>query len=82
MSDHTKFDYLLNAMERAGQSHNPHIEGYGDKRRALFAHVRAMEAAVKAAQEVQERHSCGEINGPWATLRQALAEVQSHSLTL
>jgi hypothetical protein len=80
MSDHTKFDYLLNAMERAGQSHNPHMEGYGDKRRALFAHVRAMEAAVKAAKAALHafsndnpllRHDCE------TALRQALAEIGS-----
>ena len=42
--ERTQFDYLLNAMERAGQSHNPHREGYGDKRKALFAYVRGLEA--------------------------------------
>ena len=39
----TEFDYLLNAMRHAGQEVNPAQAGYGDKRRALFAHVRAME---------------------------------------
>ena len=39
----TKFDYLLNAMQHAGQEENPAHAGYGDKRRALFEHVRALE---------------------------------------
>jgi hypothetical protein len=47
-SERTQFDYLLNAMERAGQAHNPHMEGYGDKRRALFAYVRDLEARAAA----------------------------------
>jgi hypothetical protein len=39
----TKFDYLLNAMHHAGLEANPANAGYGDKRRALFEHVRALE---------------------------------------
>lgn len=44
----TQFDYLLNSMELAGLAHNPHMEGYGDKRKALFAYVRDLEARVSA----------------------------------
>jgi hypothetical protein len=47
----TKFDYRLNAVEDAGRHPNPAALGYGEKRQALYAHVRAMEAVVKAADE-------------------------------
>jgi len=39
----TQFDYLLNAMHHAGRAENPAQAGYGDKRRALILHVRALE---------------------------------------
>ena len=39
----TQFDYLLNAMEIAGQADKPAEHRYGDKRRALFTHVRTLE---------------------------------------
>jgi hypothetical protein len=40
----TQFDYLLNAFEQASQSDKPAEHGYGEKRRALFAYVRELEA--------------------------------------
>lgn len=40
----TTFDYLLNAFEQASQSGKPVENGYGDKRKALLAHVRSLEA--------------------------------------
>lgn len=40
----TTFDYLLNAFEQASQSDKPAENGYGEKRKALFAHVRSLEA--------------------------------------
>lgn len=49
MGEHrTQFDYLLNALELAAQAHNPHMEGYGDKRRALYAYVRELERKAAA----------------------------------
>jgi hypothetical protein len=44
VDDLTQFDYLLNAMERAGQEKAPAEHGYAEKRLALFAYVRALEA--------------------------------------
>lgn len=43
----TQFCYLLNAFEAASQSERPAENGYGRKRQALFAHVRALEAAAE-----------------------------------
>lgn len=40
----TQFDYLLNAMEAAAQHENPAEHGYAQKRQALFAYVRGLEA--------------------------------------
>jgi hypothetical protein len=40
----TTFDYLLNALEQASQSDKPAENGYGEKRKALLAHVRSLEA--------------------------------------
>lgn len=40
----TTFDYLLNAFEQASQSEKPAENGYAQKREALFAHVRSLEA--------------------------------------
>ena len=42
----TQFDYLLNAFEHASQATRPAAEGYADKRKALFAYVRGLEAAA------------------------------------
>jgi hypothetical protein len=39
----TQFNYLLNAFEHASQSDKPAENGYGQKRRALLAHVRELE---------------------------------------
>lgn len=44
----TQFDYLLNAMEWAGQQANPAEHGYADRRRALYAYVRRLEAMDSA----------------------------------
>src|SRR4051794_30485355 len=41
----TQFDYLLNALMHAGQADKPAEHGYAEKRRALFAYVRQLEAA-------------------------------------
>lgn len=46
----TQFDYLLNAMEAAGLADKPAECGYGDKRKALFAHVRALERNLIACR--------------------------------
>lgn len=40
----TQFDYLLNALERASQADKPAEHGYAEKRGALFAYVRRLEA--------------------------------------
>lgn len=51
-SPFTKFDYLLNAFEQASQAPEPAKLNYGDKRRALYAHVRELERrAALAAPE-------------------------------
>ena len=53
----TQFDYLLNAFELASQSDKPAEHGYGEKRRALYAYVRGLEAASlrsSSAGEVSE----------------------------
>ena len=56
----TQFDYLLNAFEHASQATRPAAEGYGDKRKALFAYVRGLEAAAPAvdAQPVAVPEAC------------------------
>ena len=47
MSDSlTQFDYLLNALEAAGRSDQPAERGYANKRKALFAYVRALEKSA------------------------------------
>jgi hypothetical protein len=51
----TQFDYLLNAMERAGHQKNPSKAGYAGKRAALYAHVRDLEARVAAGQADADR---------------------------
>lgn len=54
MSDFTEFDYLLNSFEQASQADKPAEHGYGDKRRALYAYVRKLEAAALAQQATGE----------------------------
>lgn len=44
----TQFDYLLNALELAAQADQPAEHGYGEKRRALYAHVRELERKAAA----------------------------------
>lgn len=52
----TPFNYLLNAMERAAQAERPADHGYGEKRKALLAHVRELERkAVAPGSEPFER---------------------------
>jgi hypothetical protein len=48
------FEYLLNAMEAAGQSSEPALAGYGDKRQAVLktvVHLRANLAAYGRHKE-------------------------------
>jgi hypothetical protein len=55
MSDNRKFEYLLNAMEYAGQQENPAEHGYRQKREAVFAYVHDLEyRASKLAQLAQD----------------------------
>ena len=56
----TQFDYLLNAFEHASQATRPAAEGYADKRKALFAYVRGLEAAAPPvdAQPVAVPEAC------------------------
>ena len=42
----TQFDYLLNAFEQASQSARPADSNYAAKRKALYAYVRGLEAAM------------------------------------
>ena len=39
----SKFIYLLNAMERAGQAKSPAVAGYGDKRAKVLNYVELLE---------------------------------------
>jgi len=48
----SEFDYLLNTFERASQADKPADHGYGDKRRTLYAYVRALESERDALREV------------------------------
>jgi hypothetical protein len=57
VSENTKFNYLLNAFEHASQDDNPAAKGYAEKRRALIAHVRGLEA--DAAELVELRRVVG-----------------------
>lgn len=49
----TQFDYLLNQVEHAGQQEQPAMYGYAEKRAALFAYVRDLEARRSASTERQ-----------------------------
>jgi hypothetical protein len=51
----TQFDYLLNAMELAGQHPDPPSQQFSDKRRALFRYVRRLEAAVEPSVAARVR---------------------------
>lgn len=51
MTERTQFDYLLNAVLHAAQAEKPAEHGFGDKRVALFAYVRELEA--KAGQDTR-----------------------------
>ncbi len=44
------FEYLLNALERAGQEEEPSQHGYAAKRRAIFAYVDALRTALSQAR--------------------------------
>lgn len=55
----TQFDYLLNAMHHAGMEENPALAGYGDKRRALFEHVRALEKGAERYSKLARDFSVG-----------------------
>lgn len=48
MSEFTQFDYLLNSMLEAARQKWPAEHGYGDKRKALYAHVRELERKAAA----------------------------------
>jgi hypothetical protein len=50
MNKLTQFDFLLNALEDAVRSHRPLEMNYAEKRRLLFAYVRALEARDAAPQ--------------------------------
>jgi len=55
MNDDRKFEYMLNAMEYAGQQENPADYGYRQKREAVFAYVYDLECrANKLAQLAQD----------------------------
>ena len=49
MSERDPIEYLLNAMERAGQVASPAKCGYGDKRRAVLAAITTLRAERDAA---------------------------------
>lgn len=50
------FEYLLNAMENAAAAHNPHLEGYGKKRQAVFQHVEDLwDDYMRLLREKQDR---------------------------
>jgi hypothetical protein len=52
--ENTPFNYLLNAMERAGQDAHPAKRGYAGKRKALMAHVRELELKAAMADELEQ----------------------------
>lgn len=52
--ENTTFNYLLNAMERAGQEAHPAKAGYAGKRKALLAHVRKLERKAALADELDQ----------------------------
>jgi hypothetical protein len=54
MSGFTQFDYLLKAFEQASKAKRPADHGYQDKRRALYAYVRNLEAIAAAKAEPAE----------------------------
>ena len=74
----TRFDYLLNAFERASQSDTPALNGYAEKRKALYYFVRSLEAVEIAAREVASWHLADEREGcleDWRALTMALDDV-------
>lgn len=56
----TQFDYLLNAFEQASQADEPAKEGYGEKRRALLAHVRELEANAERYAHIRDNVTADE----------------------
>lgn len=44
-----KFEFLLNAMEGAGNQVDPHAHNYGDKRRAVLEYIAAIEHELSLA---------------------------------
>lgn len=83
----TQFDYLLNAFEAASQSAKPAANGYGDKRRAMFAYVRDLESQAsqgdaldaKRYHWLRDSDACGDssigvYSRPWAKGRAWLCD--------
>lgn len=52
-----KPEYLINAMECAGQRENPHKAGYGEKRRAVFEYIAGLQSALAEAKAEIEKVS-------------------------
>jgi hypothetical protein len=59
----TKFDYLLHALIDAGRHEKPADHGYGDKRRALYEHVRELERKA-AAYDALRIATAAEVDSP------------------
>jgi hypothetical protein len=84
----TEFDYLLNALELASQSAHPSQEGYGDKRLALFAYVRKLEAPTIPADVGRRAMEALNLSGGWVEaygepetkerVRSAITELQQY----
>lgn len=59
MNKRDPLEYVINRMERAGQSNNPAANGYGKARRELLegiAELRATNAALVAALKTAQNH--------------------------
>jgi hypothetical protein len=54
MPDRT-FEYMLNAMEYAGQQDDPSAHSYAAKRRAVFAYVANLEQRVAMIDEITDK---------------------------
>lgn len=44
-------EYLINAMEAAGQHENPHSVGYGEKRGAVFGYIARLQRDLLISRE-------------------------------
>lgn len=76
------FEYLLNAMELAGQAPMPALEGYGEKRQPVLAFVAALHAEVAArdARAKELETALDQINAEYDRVAGQLKQITDRAL--